>query len=361
MKTLFLSFSSNDVPVVDLIEQKIKGVLGNQIIISRYERKVGYRDSFKQFMESLSNHDYVLSVVSDSYLKSFACLYEVGEALKNKDYEKKLFFVVLSKEDEMYYPRDRTFDVAADIYIRANRIKYLEYWNKKNENDRIQLDKLDTIIARKEWDEYSQQLKISQFDLPVFLDYIHDSNGISLSELIKDDFLEITEEMFPNFIVEYTKYSDIKGVLEDYIYNISQITKTDYNQIVLKGKTSLHSSGYIVVASKIAYPKQNYRIVINGGYISTSIDQNKVIVASDTTNDENYFQAVYETKSEIVIPIRLDGCVLGAINSESESKNYFTDEIINQLLDVADKLGTLLSHVGYKTEMSEKQLPFIYK
>lgn len=118
MKTLFLSFSSNDVPVVDLIEQKIKGVLGNQIIISRYERKVGYRDSFKQFMESLSNHDYVLSVVSDSYLKSFACLYEVGEALKNKDYEKKLFFVVLSKEDEMYYPPDRTFDVAADIYTR---------------------------------------------------------------------------------------------------------------------------------------------------------------------------------------------------------------------------------------------------
>ena len=44
-------------------------------------------------MDTIQEHDYVLTVVSDTYLKRQACMYEVGEIIKDHHYKDKLLFV----------------------------------------------------------------------------------------------------------------------------------------------------------------------------------------------------------------------------------------------------------------------------
>lgn len=75
--TLFISYTECDAPIVDIIENKIKERLKDRIWISRYT-ELQYKDSFMAFMNTIQDHDFVLTVVSDTYLRRQACMYEVG-------------------------------------------------------------------------------------------------------------------------------------------------------------------------------------------------------------------------------------------------------------------------------------------
>ncbi len=71
-KKLFLSYCQKDSCVADLIE---KGILDKVrgISISRDIRDVKYKESFSEFMQTIGEHDFVISIVSDKYLKSRNC------------------------------------------------------------------------------------------------------------------------------------------------------------------------------------------------------------------------------------------------------------------------------------------------
>lgn len=88
--TLFISYTECDAPIVDIIEEKIREKLQDKIKISRYS-ELKYGQSFKKFMDTIQDHDYVLVVVSDTYLKRTACMYEVGETIKDHHYKDKFF------------------------------------------------------------------------------------------------------------------------------------------------------------------------------------------------------------------------------------------------------------------------------
>ena len=97
LSTLFISYTECDTPIVDIIEDKIREKLQDKIKISRYTG-LKYKDSFKEFMDTIQEHDYVLTVVSDTYLKRQACMYEVGEIIKDHHYKDKLLFITFDME-----------------------------------------------------------------------------------------------------------------------------------------------------------------------------------------------------------------------------------------------------------------------
>ena len=77
-KTLFVSYKAEDAPIADIIINTIQSKAGDKMEISRYT-DLAYKASFRQFMNSIEEHDYVMCIVSDKYLKSRPCMYEVGE------------------------------------------------------------------------------------------------------------------------------------------------------------------------------------------------------------------------------------------------------------------------------------------
>ena len=74
---------------------------------------------------------------------------------------------------------------------------------------------------------------------------------------------------------------------------------------------------------------------------------------------KDYFPAVPETKSEVVIPISKDNKIMGGINSEATIKGYYSQEMIQKLQGISNELADLLEFFGYTEEMTEKSMPSI--
>lgn len=190
--TLFISYTECDAPVVDIIESKIKEKMQDNIKISRYT-ELQYKDSFKSFMNTIQDHDYVLTVVSDTYLKRQACMYEVGETIKDHHYKDKLLFVVLSEKERKYYKKDAPEKIGPDIYVGAEeRLEYVKYWKSRFDSLKEKMSSIDDYEAISKATEDLKIIgQIYRKDMAEFLDYLADENGKNFEKLYKSDFEEI--------------------------------------------------------------------------------------------------------------------------------------------------------------------------
>ena len=70
-------------------------------------------------MERIGQGNCVIVVVSDKYLRSQNCMFELVEIADNKQFHDRIFPIVLAD---------------ADIYDPIKRIEYVKYWeDKRNE------------------------------------------------------------------------------------------------------------------------------------------------------------------------------------------------------------------------------------
>lgn len=192
--TLFISYTECDTPIVDIIEEKIREKLQDKIKISRYTG-LKYKDSFKEFMDTIQEHDYVLTVVSDTYLRRQACMYEVGEIIKDHHYKDKLLFVVLSENERKYYGDNIPEKVGPNIYGGAvARLEYIEFWKDK-------FDKLQKMMSNigdyEATSEATKDLKvigqIYRKDMGEFLQFLSDENGKNFQKLFENEFEDIIQ------------------------------------------------------------------------------------------------------------------------------------------------------------------------
>lgn len=190
--TLFISYTECDAPIVDIIENAIQDKLKDKIRISRYTG-LKYKDSFKEFMDTIQDHDFVLTVVSDTYLRKQACMYEVGETLKNCHYRNKLLFVVLSENERKYYVDNVPVKIGADIYSGAeSKLEYITFW--KNEYNKLEKS-MDSIGDYEAICEATKELRIIgqiwRKDMGEFLQFLSDENGKSFEKLNENHFDDV--------------------------------------------------------------------------------------------------------------------------------------------------------------------------
>jgi len=96
------------------IVNQIDGALQKRgIKIVRDKRDLGYKGSIKEFMERIGQGDCVIVVVSDKYLRSPNCMFELVEVAENKQFHDRIFPVVLAD---------------ADIYRPVKQIQYIKHW-----------------------------------------------------------------------------------------------------------------------------------------------------------------------------------------------------------------------------------------
>ena len=246
---LFLSYNQHDANFADIIEQQIRLNTNNKIIISRYTNEVKYKDSFKAFMNSIEEHDFVLCIVSDYYLKSRACMYEVGEVIKNHNYGEKLLFIVLSDSDYTSFPNKWGNRGATDIYDVHGRIKYTKYWQDEFEKLEKEINGLNVEASEQQIGVLKEIGNIYRNDIGEFLNYLSDSKGLSFSEFYNSCFTDIIKWVIPDW--NSRLFTDCNGyniLLYQAINEIAKITRTDYNQIALKVATGSHQSGLVVFA-----------------------------------------------------------------------------------------------------------------
>lgn len=93
--------------------------------MKRDVRDIGPWKSIREFMESIRRQDYAVLIVSDFYLKSKNCMFEVAEIMKEPTYADKIFPAVA--EPGIY-----------DLLVRA---EYISYWQQE-------CDKLEAAVRR---------------------------------------------------------------------------------------------------------------------------------------------------------------------------------------------------------------------
>ena len=86
------------------------------IMVIRDKRDLGFKGMIRDFMQQIGRGHAIIIVISDKYLKSPNCMYELVEIARNKDFYDRVFPIVLGD---------------ADIYNPLNRIKYIKHWEDK--------------------------------------------------------------------------------------------------------------------------------------------------------------------------------------------------------------------------------------
>lgn len=361
-KKVFLSYCTDDKPIVDLIKDTLERETGGLIEISEYT-EVKYKESFTKFMNSIQEHQFALCIVSDGYLKSQNCMYEVGEFISREGFEDKLLFVVLSDAEQEYYPEGEPYQLTvANIYAGFNsKIEYMLHWQDAYEKQKAQIKMLKNRRARKNLEPDLQKTKrIYEKDIGTFISFLADYNGKSFQELYSNNFRDLINYISPNEYFERFKDCDsYDKLLTRAIYSINEITKTDYNQIAVCLKTGQHQLGLVVVADDISEKKQKYRLVDYGGFMGMTYTDGELRNIPDVRKEKEYFCAVGETKSEIVVPIKIFNRVIGVINSESEMENYYNEAIVSKLTSLSWAFAVGIKKLGYNINVSYKDIPYI--
>jgi len=163
----------------------------------------------------------------------------------------------------------------------------------------------------------------------------------------------------PDLYVEDLRESgDLEELLERGLRALEAATGTDYNQVFL-ASTSAYSRHLLAVADAIPGHKQRYRVATFSGLLGAAFSSGKRLNAGKVRERKGYFQAVLETRSELVVPIGSGSAVLGVLNSESEEEDHFTDSICLSVQRLADALAQLLPLFGWHPGRSDEEAPRI--
>ena len=99
-----------------IVNQLDADLQSSGIALIRDKRNLGFKGMIRDFMQQIGRGAAVVVVISDKYLRSPNCMYELVEIARNKDIYDRIFPIVLSD---------------ANIYDPVSRIKYIKHWEDK--------------------------------------------------------------------------------------------------------------------------------------------------------------------------------------------------------------------------------------
>lgn len=179
--------------------------------------------SIKEYMQSINDADYIILLISDFYLKSENCMYEVLEVIRDRNYRNKIFPAIVNPA----------------IYRPINRAYYVKYW----ENEFNELHNALKDISVQNLGKLNEDLKRCQdisANIAEFLDVISDMNNPDIENLCLciEDKLQ-SKGIIGNQVVE-TKSDLFKmlGIKKDNLVHhptdleVNQFIKDSFNKIV---------------------------------------------------------------------------------------------------------------------------------
>jgi internalin A len=115
-KEIFISYTWRDEHSKPYVEQLEQTFQAKGIKIIRDTNAVDYKARFKEFMQRIGRGKWVIAIISDQYLKSENCMFELVEIKKNGELYQRIFPILLSD---------------AKISKPIQRIKYVTYWEEQ--------------------------------------------------------------------------------------------------------------------------------------------------------------------------------------------------------------------------------------
>jgi phosphoserine phosphatase RsbU/P len=139
--------------------------------------------------------------------------------------------------------------------------------------------------------------------------------------------LNSTEQLTTLFALgrEVTSVLDLEELLHKIPQLIARLTHfTAFGLYLLDEK---HDE--LSIAYSVGYPEdvaRTLRVKVGQGLVGAAVVEGKPLVVNDVQADPRYFEAVPGSKSELVVPLRRKGRVIGALNLLSDTAGQFTED-----------------------------------
>jgi L-methionine (R)-S-oxide reductase len=98
----------------------------------------------------------------------------------------------------------------------------------------------------------------------------------------------------------------------------------------------------LLLGAFIGEPTPHIRIPVSEGICGAAVASGETVVVDDVHADPRYLSCSIRTKSEIVVPIRVQGKVVGEIDIDSHTPAAFTDADRSFLEEAARIVGAWL-------------------
>jgi len=300
-QTIFISYSWKDEAVCTKIDSDLRR-LGYITTLDRHEDAVPFKSKLKEFMDSISLHDYTIVLVSDNYLKSYNCLYEVGKVMDSTDFQKKALQIILP---------------SAKVFGRTGKYEYFTHWDNEIS---ILTEKLKNSLSPETISlitEDLKEVKKIKENLPRFIEFLNSEKGLTLSEIENSNYHDLLNYISKNDIQSkknetrfaFSKKNNILLPLEDFRHYVNQEFRG-----VIKG---LLNYGIFI------------RIYMNNGYREGLLHRKKI--------EEKY--NYYRVKSLLTYGLE--------INIKLIDLNYDSKHAENEgglVLDISDDIQELIEY-----------------
>ncbi len=165
MKTnIFLSYCWIDSKEAKKIYDYFKN--SQNIELHRDAIDIGEWGSIKEYMQSIGNMDYAILLISDSYLKSANCMYEVLEVMRDRNYRDKIYPAIL----------------CTGIYSPITRAKYVKHWQDEFKELDSELKEIHVQNLGKLNEDLKRKQDISS-NIAEFLEMVSDMNNPNIDDV----------------------------------------------------------------------------------------------------------------------------------------------------------------------------------
>ncbi|WP_107670846.1 toll/interleukin-1 receptor domain-containing protein [Cyanothece sp. BG0011] len=145
------------------------------ITIIRDKRDLGYKGLIKEFMQRIGQGKCIIVVLSDKYLKSKNCMFELIEIAKNGEFYDRIFPIVL---------RD------ARIYDDLERLDYLQHWEQEKTKLQEKYKQIDLANSSKIMESLNLYDEIRR-NIDNLTDTLKNMNTLNTKMHQESDFEEI--------------------------------------------------------------------------------------------------------------------------------------------------------------------------
>lgn len=258
-------------------------------------KTIHYKDSIKEFMQKLGKGNYIIVIISEKYLKSKNCMFEVLEMLRYKDIKDRIFPIISHD---------------ASIYDSLKIIEYIKYWDNQIKELNDEAKSLSNVAYAAPIFQDIELMNEIRRIIGSFGEMLRDMNVLTFEKHNNSNFEELLHQI--NLKVDFDKKN-----LEVKILNEELIAKNEELEIQ-NNSLKLENSKLIIGIEELK--KKNleaYRELLKSNdyqYIFNKIKEYEERILSF----QNFLGLTREsTKLEVID-------LLGTPTEDSETKDDYT-------------------------------------
>lgn len=163
--SVFVSYNWESDSIADEIEGRLKPYAD----VKRDKKTLEAWGNLKEFMSSIRDQDFAVLIISDAYLKSEACMYEVIELMKEKLWDERVMYVVT--------------DDAHKVYDTVQQLEIIGFWEDKEKELNEQIQKHNPALVTAQAKEL-KKVQLISLNIGEFMAKVRYTNNPNMQNAI---------------------------------------------------------------------------------------------------------------------------------------------------------------------------------